>query len=56
MLRYFLCFLASHDFEIVWFSHKILIFAWLLLFSSFAKLFRAHLLRCTVVLNSNSIG
>ena len=57
MLMYFLCFLASRDFEIVWFSHEILSFALLLLFSSFVKLFRAQLLRCTVVfLNSNSIG
>ena len=27
MLMYFLCFLASRDFEIVWFSHEILSFA-----------------------------
>ena len=56
MLMYFLCFLMSHDFEIVWFSHEIISFALLLLFSLIVKLFRAQLLRCMVVLNSNSIG
>ena len=37
MLMYFLCFLASRDFEIVWFTHEFLSFALLLLFSSFVS-------------------
>ena len=57
MLMYFLCFLTSRDFEIVWFSHEILKLCFAF----------AFLVVCQVVssstaavhgcfLNSNSIG
>ena len=42
MLMYFLCFLASRDFEIVWFSHEILSFALLLLFSRLSSCFELN--------------
>ena len=45
MLMYFLCFLASRDFEIVWFSHETL---------SFALLCFAFLVVCQVVSSSTA--